>query len=72
MLCETATAVPDCLALAERFRTLVLDGVPPLAAASADGRQRFANLVDVACDRDIRLVPSSAPTHWPASPPIRR
>ncbi|MEU7391438.1 cell division protein ZapE [Streptomyces tanashiensis] len=55
-LCETATAVPDYLALAERFDTLVLDGVPPLAEASADGRQRFANLVDVACDRDVRLV----------------
>lgn len=55
-LCETATAVPDYLALAERFTTLVLDGVPPLAEASTDGRQRFANLVDVACDRDVRLV----------------
>ncbi|MFB7591373.1 cell division protein ZapE [Streptomyces sp. NPDC056169] len=55
-LCETATAVPDYLALAERFTTLVLDGVPPLAEASADRRQRFANLVDVACDRDVRLV----------------
>lgn len=55
-LCETATAVPDYLALTERFDTLVLDGVPPLAEASADGRQRFANLVDVACDRDARLI----------------
>ncbi|MFE5909256.1 cell division protein ZapE [Streptomyces wedmorensis] len=55
-LCETTTAVPDYLALAERFTTLVLDGVPPLTEASSDGRQRFANLVDVACDRDIRLV----------------
>lgn len=55
-LCETTTAVPDYLALAERFGTLVLDGVPPLAEASADGRQRFANLVDVACDRDVRLI----------------
>ncbi|GAA2636426.1 MULTISPECIES: cell division protein ZapE [Streptomyces] len=55
-LCEDATGVPDYLALAEQFPTLVLDGVPPLAEASADGRQRFANLVDVACDRDVRLV----------------
>ncbi|MFB7266199.1 cell division protein ZapE, partial [Streptomyces nojiriensis] len=55
-LCEAATGVPDYLALAERFGTLVLDGVPPLAEASTDGRQRFANVVDVACDRDIRLV----------------
>ncbi|MFB7512365.1 cell division protein ZapE [Streptomyces sp. NPDC056144] len=55
-LCETTTAVPDYLALAERFATLVLDGVPPLAEATADGRQRFANLVDVASDRDTRLI----------------
>ncbi|MFJ5833579.1 AFG1/ZapE family ATPase [Streptomyces sp. NPDC093089] len=55
-LCETATGVPDHLALAERFTTLVLDNVPPLPDAAADGRQRFANLVDVACDRDTRLV----------------
>ncbi|MEU4079003.1 cell division protein ZapE [Streptomyces venezuelae] len=54
-LCESATTVPDYLALAERFGTLVLDGVPPLAACTPDGRQRFANLVDVCCDRDIRL-----------------
>ncbi|MEW1633655.1 cell division protein ZapE [Streptomyces sp. NPDC093801] len=55
-LCEAATGVPDYLALAERFGTLVLDGLPPLAEASADARQRFANVVDVACDRDVRLV----------------
>ncbi|MFF1907651.1 cell division protein ZapE [Kitasatospora sp. NPDC058218] len=55
-LCEGRTAVPDYLVLAERFPTLVLDGVPPLADASPDARQRFANLVDVCCDRDTRLV----------------
>ncbi|WP_242427209.1 MULTISPECIES: cell division protein ZapE [unclassified Streptomyces] len=54
-LCEATTAVPDYLALAERFDTLVLDGVPPLASCTADGRRRLANLVDVCCDRDIRL-----------------
>ncbi|KQV14813.1 ATPase [Kitasatospora sp. Root187] len=54
-LCEDRTSVPDYLALAERFGTVVLDGVPPLAACTADGRQRFANLVDVCCDRDVRL-----------------
>ncbi|MFC9297253.1 cell division protein ZapE [Streptomyces sp. NPDC057011] len=55
-LCETATAVPDYLALAERFTTLVLEGVPPLPETSANGLQRFANLVDVASDRDLRLI----------------
>ncbi len=42
-------------AAVRRFGTLVLDGVPPLASCSADGRQRFANLVDVCCDQDVRL-----------------
>ncbi|MFD0278795.1 cell division protein ZapE [Kitasatospora sp. NPDC127111] len=55
-LCEGRTAVPDYLALAERFPTLVLDGVPPLTGASPEARQRFANLVDVCCDRDVRLL----------------
>ncbi|MFI6155513.1 cell division protein ZapE [Kitasatospora sp. NPDC051170] len=55
-LCEGRTSVPDYLALADRFPTLVLDGVPPLAEVGPDGRQRFANLVDVCCDRDLRLV----------------
>ncbi|MEU6883584.1 cell division protein ZapE [Streptomyces sp. NPDC046712] len=54
-LCEGTTSVPDYLALAERFATLVLSDVPPLASCTADGRQRFANLVDVCCDRDVRL-----------------
>lgn len=73
-LCETTTAVPDYLVLAERFATLVLDGVPPLAEASADGRQRFANLVDVACDRDVRLVliGSDPLTGLPAGHPLIR
>ncbi|MEU6621531.1 AFG1/ZapE family ATPase [Streptomyces litmocidini] len=69
-LCEAATGVPDHLALAERFPALVLDGVPPPAEVSADGRQRFANPVDVARDRDIRLVLIGA-APWPPSPPTR-
>ncbi|MFB7470025.1 cell division protein ZapE [Kitasatospora sp. NPDC056184] len=55
-LCEGLTAVADYLALADRFPTIVLDGVPALTEASPDGRRRFANLVDVCCDRDVRLV----------------
>ncbi|MEU9078194.1 cell division protein ZapE [Kitasatospora sp. NPDC048538] len=55
-LCEGRTAVQDYLALAERFPALVLDGVPPLVEASPDGRRRFANLVDVHCDRDVPLI----------------
>nr|WP_306329374.1 AFG1/ZapE family ATPase [Streptomyces venezuelae] len=34
---ESATTVPDYLALAERFGTLVLDGVPPPTACTPEG-----------------------------------
>ncbi|WBP89410.1 AFG1/ZapE family ATPase [Kitasatospora cathayae] len=55
-MCEGRTSGADYLAVADRFPTIVLDDVPPLTDASTDGRRRFANLVDVCCDRDIRLV----------------
>ncbi|MFJ9458581.1 cell division protein ZapE [Kitasatospora sp. NPDC101447] len=55
-LCEGLTSAADQLALTERFPTLVLTDVPPLAEATPDGRRRFADLVDVCCDRDVRLV----------------
>ncbi|MEU9047662.1 MULTISPECIES: cell division protein ZapE [unclassified Kitasatospora] len=55
-LCEGLTSAADQLALTERFATLVLTGVPPLADTTPDGRRRFADLVDICCDRDVRLV----------------
>ncbi|MGW6006363.1 cell division protein ZapE [Oerskovia enterophila] len=53
--CAGRTAVSDVLHLAERFGTVVLDGVPALGAQAPDTGQRFANLVDVLCDRDLPL-----------------
>ncbi|MFD6090836.1 cell division protein ZapE [Oerskovia sp. NPDC060338] len=53
--CAGRTAVSDVLHLAERFRSVVLDGVPALGAQAPDTGQRFANLVDVLCDRDVAL-----------------
>lgn len=55
-LCRGLTGLPDVLALADRYDTVVLDGVPLLAAESDDARRRFADLVDVLWDRDVRLV----------------
>lgn len=54
-LCGTATSTRDYLALAERFGTWVLGGVPVLADCDEQARRRFADLVDVLCDRDIAL-----------------
>jgi cell division protein ZapE len=55
-LCGGTTSVGDLLELADRYRTLVLSQVPPLATVTPDARRRFANLVDVLWDRDVRLV----------------
>lgn len=55
-LCQRPTSVGDMLALTERYATLVLAAVPPLASVDEYARRRFADLVDVAWDRDTRLV----------------
>ena len=55
-LCAGRTSVRDTLELADRYRTLVLAGVPPLSQVPDDARRRFADLVDVLWDRDVRLV----------------
>lgn len=63
-LCEAPTSTGDLLELTDRYRTLVLAGVPALSGVSEDARRRFANLVDVCWDRDIRLVvTAAAPAH---------
>lgn len=55
-LCAETTAAPDYLALAEVYPTWVISGLPVLDDASRDPAQRFGNVIDVLCDRDIRLV----------------
>lgn len=58
-LCQRATSVGDLLELAEHFTTIVLAAVPPLADVNEHARRRFADLIDVAWDRDTRLIVSS-------------
>ncbi|MDI2125571.1 cell division protein ZapE [Yinghuangia seranimata] len=55
-LCETPTSSADYLVLAERFDTWVVDAVPAWADCSHEGRQRLASVIDIAYDRDVRLV----------------
>ncbi|MEZ0166436.1 cell division protein ZapE [Kineococcus sp. LSe6-4] len=59
-LCGGLTAVGDVLELAGRFSTVELVAVPRLSAPTADARRRFAGLVDVLCDADVRLVVEAA------------
>lgn len=55
-LCKRPTAASDFAELAGRFPTWVLVGVPPLRTCSPDALARFRAAVDVAHDRDVRLV----------------
>ncbi|MBA0052612.1 cell division protein ZapE [Streptomyces sp. AJS327] len=54
-LCDAATSTIDYLSLADRFDHWVLSGLPRMTGGSRDAAQRFANLVDVLCDRDARF-----------------
>lgn len=59
-LCDAPTSTADYLALADRFTTWVVLDLPVLGPRSRDSAQRFANVVDVLCDRDVRLVLTGA------------
>ncbi|GGM72834.1 cell division protein ZapE [Lentzea pudingi] len=55
-LCEKPTSTQDYLVLADRFDDWVITGVPRLHTCGRDARQRFANVVDVLVDKDVRLT----------------
>ncbi|WP_322752405.1 AFG1/ZapE family ATPase [Frankia sp. Cas3] len=54
-LCEGPVSALDVLALTDRFTVWVVEGLRRMTACSPDAQQRFVNLVDVLCDRDIAL-----------------
>ena len=58
-LCGRPLGSADYLAIARRFHTLVLDGVPRLDAARADEAKRFVNLVDALYENKAKLVMSA-------------
>ncbi|MET9229188.1 cell division protein ZapE [Lentzea sp. NPDC003310] len=55
-LCERPTSTQDYLVLARRFDDWVITGVPRLGTCHRETRQRFANVVDVLVDADVRLT----------------
>ncbi len=55
-LCETPRGAADYLALAGRFRALILEGVPRLGPDRIDETRRFTTLVDVAYEHRMLLV----------------
>jgi cell division protein ZapE len=61
-LCAGRRSAADYLALTAQATTWVVSDVPPLVLADPQARQRFASLVDVLADRDVRLVVTSRHT----------
>ncbi|MET9631138.1 cell division protein ZapE [Lentzea sp. NPDC006480] len=63
-LCEKPTSTQDYLELAKRFDDWVITAVPRLETVDREAQQRFANVVDVLVDKDIRLtLVSDHPLH---------
>ena len=58
-LCDEPLGARDFLAIAERFDTLFIDGIPILDQARRNATKRFILLIDTLYDRHIRLVASA-------------
>ncbi|MEJ0018027.1 MAG: cell division protein ZapE [Acetobacteraceae bacterium] len=59
LLCGTALGAGDYLALAQRFHTLILDGIPRLSPDNYDKARRFIVLVDTLYDQRVKLIASA-------------
>ena len=59
-LCEAPLGAADYLALADRFDTVLLDGIPMLGPTKRNEMKRFIILVDAFYDRAVRLIASGA------------
>lgn len=59
-LCGGAHGQSDYLALAHRFRTIFLSGIPQLSAEQSAAARRLTWLIDVLYDNNVQLVASAA------------
>jgi cell division protein ZapE len=58
-LCEAPLAANDYLAIARRYHTVILSGIPRLDAAKRNEARRLVLLIDVLYDNRVKLVASA-------------
>ena len=58
-LCRAALGAEDYLAIAGRYHTLVLDGVPAMGEAQRNEARRFITLIDALYENRVRLAASA-------------
>lgn len=55
-LCQSARGAGDYLALAQNFKTLILDGVPVMNESTRNEAKRFMTLIDALYEHRINLI----------------
>ncbi len=61
-LCEKPLGAADYLAIASRYHTLVLSGIPKLDAARRNAAKRFVTLIDALYEHRVNFICSAATT----------
>ena len=59
-LCDRALGAGDYLAIARRYHTVVLEGIPAMGGERRDQAKRFVTLIDALYERKVNLVCSAA------------